>query len=160
VRFEAKEYIFYARPARFIGNRAPQSSSFKLSPTVIMNGLDKSNNESSRGIPMRRVAVEDPSHMPSHYSETPGGTMFSTTPGGTRIIYERKFLLDLKNSPLSKTPTSLPVIPGITLDDDGKVIEEVHKKAKKGNENQVPLEEHNGHDPKKAHDDIQFSMDM
>ena len=70
---------------------------------------------------------------------------------GTRIIYERKFLLDLKNSPLSKTPTSLPVIPGITLDDDGKVIEEVHKKAKKGNENQVPLEEHNGHDPKKAH---------
>ena len=61
-------------------------------------------------------------------------------------------MLDLKNSPLSKTPTSLPVIPGITLDDDGKVIEEVHKKAKnKGNENQVPLEEHNGHDPKKAH---------
>lgn len=62
--------------------------------------------------------------MPSRYSETPGGTIFSTTPGGTRIIYERKFLLDLKSSPLSQTPTKLPVIPGVTLDDHGKIIEE------------------------------------
>lgn len=62
--------------------------------------------------------------MPSRYSETPGGTIFSTTPGGTRIIYERKFLLDLKSSPLSQTPTKLPVIPGVTLDDNGKIIEE------------------------------------
>jgi len=43
---------------------------------------------------------------------------------GTRIIYERKFLLDLKSSPLSQTPTKLPVIPGVTLDDHGKIIEE------------------------------------
>ena len=43
---------------------------------------------------------------------------------GTRIIYERKFLLDLKSSPLSQTPTKLPVIPGVTLDDNGKIIEE------------------------------------
>ena len=34
---------------------------------------------------------------------------------GTRIIYDRKFLLQLRNSPLSKTPPSnLPVIPGVT----------------------------------------------
>ena len=46
----------------------------------------------------------------------------------------------------------MPIIPGITLDDNGKVIEEINKSAKnKLNENQVPLEEHNGHDPKKGH---------
>lgn len=43
---------------------------------------------------------------------------------GTRIIYERKFLLDLKSSPLSQTPTKLPIIPGVTLDSNGKIIEE------------------------------------
>jgi len=78
----------------------------------------------TKSIPVRRVEISDPHQMPSNYSETPGGTMFSTTPGGTRIIYERKFLLDLKSSPLSQTPTKLPVIPGVTLDDHGKIIEE------------------------------------
>ena len=33
---------------------------------------------------------------------------------GTRIIYERKFLLQLRNSPLSRTPpVKLPTIPDI-----------------------------------------------
>lgn len=36
---------------------------------------------------------------------------------GTRIIYERKFLLELRNSPLSRTPPqNLPMIPGVTCD--------------------------------------------
>ncbi|TPP61979.1 Eukaryotic translation initiation factor 4E-binding protein 2 [Fasciola gigantica] len=35
---------------------------------------------------------------------TPGGTLFSTTPGGTRIIYDRDFMLQCRNSPLSRTP--------------------------------------------------------
>lgn len=36
---------------------------------------------------------------------------------GTRIIYERKFLLELRNSPLSRTPPqNLPLIPGVTCD--------------------------------------------
>ena len=79
----------------------------------------------SASIPVRRVEVKNAHDMPSRYSETPGGTIFSTTPGGTRIIYERKYLLNLKGSPLSKTPTKqLPVIPGVTLDDNGKLIEE------------------------------------
>lgn len=40
---------------------------------------------------------------------------YSTTPGGTRIVYSRDALLNLANSPLSKTPpTHLPAIPGIT----------------------------------------------
>ena len=76
-------------------------------------------------IPTRRVEIDHESKMPSRYSETPGGTIFSTTPGGTRIIYERKFLLNLKQSPLARTPNSdLPVIPGVTLDDSGKLIQE------------------------------------
>merc|ERR1719494_1516172 len=62
--------------------------------------------------------------MPTRYSETPGGTAFLFTPGGTKIVYERRYLLKLKNSPLSKTPCKLPVIPGVTLDDEGNVIEE------------------------------------
>lgn len=40
---------------------------------------------------------------------------------GTRIIYERKFLLELRNSPLSRTPPrNLPLIPGVTCDDKVK----------------------------------------
>lgn len=34
---------------------------------------------------------------------------------GTRIIYDRKFLLDCRSSPLARTPPAhLPVIPGVT----------------------------------------------
>ena len=71
-------------------------------------------------------------------------------------------MLDLKNSPLSKTPTKLPVIPGVTLDDDGKIIEE----EEEANENErnsmnkqvkaVPMEEQNGTDPKKSHGKLGF----
>ena len=50
-----------------------------------------------------------------NYDET--GAYFLS---GTRIIYERKFLLELRNSPLSRTPPrNLPLIPGVTC--DGKV---------------------------------------
>lgn len=35
---------------------------------------------------------------------------------GTRIIYERAFLMKMRNSPLAKTPpANLPVIPGVTV---------------------------------------------
>ncbi|KAG8004198.1 Eukaryotic translation initiation factor 4E-binding protein 3-like, partial [Nibea albiflora] len=35
---------------------------------------------------------------------------------GTRIIYDRKFLLDCRNSPLARTPPCcLPQIPGVTV---------------------------------------------
>jgi hypothetical protein len=40
--------------------------------------------------------------------------MYSTTPGGTRIIYDRKLLLQLRDSPYSRTPPcKLPPIPDI-----------------------------------------------
>jgi len=41
---------------------------------------------------------------------------FSVCVSGTRIIYDRKFLLDCRNSPLSRTPPCcLPQIPGVTV---------------------------------------------
>lgn len=70
----------------------------------------------------RRVTVSDAALMPLDYSVTPGGTLFSTTPGGTRIIYDRKFLLDCRNSPVTKTPPrGLPTIPGVTTPPDQDV---------------------------------------
>ncbi|XP_026871610.1 eukaryotic translation initiation factor 4E-binding protein 2 [Electrophorus electricus] len=69
----------------------------------------------SRAIPTRTVLINDSTQLPHDYCTTPGGTLFSTTPGGTRIIYDRKFLLDRRNSPIAQTPPAhLPVIPGVT----------------------------------------------
>lgn len=39
---------------------------------------------SAEGIPIRRLVINDPKDMPLHYGETPGGSIFSTTPGGKR----------------------------------------------------------------------------
>jgi len=53
--------------------------------------------------------------MPADYGTTPGGTMFAHTPGGTRIVYERAFLMQMRQSPLAKSPpANLPEIPGVT----------------------------------------------
>uniref|UniRef100_A0AAQ6IKN0 Eukaryotic translation initiation factor 4E binding protein 2 n=1 Tax=Anabas testudineus TaxID=64144 RepID=A0AAQ6IKN0_ANATE len=69
----------------------------------------------SRAIPTRTVFINETTQLPHDYCTTPGGTLFSTTPGGTRIIYDRKFLLDRRNSPIAQTPPAhLPVIPGVT----------------------------------------------
>jgi hypothetical protein len=66
-------------------------------------------------IQIRRVLLSDPSQVPSDLSSTPGGTLFSTTPGGTRIVYDRAFLLECRNSPLANSPpVGLPQIPGVT----------------------------------------------
>ncbi|XP_078043519.1 eukaryotic translation initiation factor 4E binding protein thor [Augochlora pura] len=58
----------------------------------------------SQSIPLKKILFSDPSQLPADYSSTPGGTLFSTTPGGTRIVYERDFLMNLQNSPISRTP--------------------------------------------------------
>jgi len=48
-------------------------------------------------------------------SATPGGTIWGTTPGGTKIMYDRNALLFMRNSPMSKTPPQgMQPIPGIT----------------------------------------------
>jgi len=74
---------------------------------------------STHGIAIRRVQLSDPSQLPSDYSQTPGGTLFSTTPGGTRIVYDKNFLMQCRNSPLAKSPPpNLPKIPGVTSPDN------------------------------------------
>lgn len=46
-----------------------------------MSGQDQSPK--GRDIPaMRRIVLNDVSQLPADYSSTPGGTLFSTTPGG------------------------------------------------------------------------------
>lgn len=48
-------------------------------------------------------------------STTPGGSIFSTTPGGTRIYYDRETVLLCKNSPIARSPPSgLICRPGVT----------------------------------------------
>jgi hypothetical protein len=69
----------------------------------------------TREIPIRRVMITDPSQIPSHLSQTPGGSIYGTTPGGSRVVYDRSLLLKLSCSPLTKTPPSnMKLIPGVT----------------------------------------------
>jgi hypothetical protein len=92
--------------------------------------------------------------MPDNYSSTPGGTIFGTTPGGTKIVYERAFLMRMKDCQLAKTPpTNLPVIPGVTNVDRSSV--------RKGN-NAVNNNENNKNGVEKDNNeaDDQFAMDI
>mmetsp|Transcript_32697 Transcript_32697/g.81984 ORF Transcript_32697/g.81984 Transcript_32697/m.81984 type:complete len:122 (-) Transcript_32697:46-411(-) len=67
---------------------------------------------------------------PSDLSQSVGGTFYATTPGGTRIAYERSQLMFLRNSPLTKTPpTGLPFIPGVTSPSAGGFVKPVQQKA-------------------------------
>lgn len=36
----------------------------------------------SQSIPSKRIVIHDPNQLPADYSSTPGGTLYSTTPGG------------------------------------------------------------------------------
>nr|XP_032638622.1 eukaryotic translation initiation factor 4E-binding protein 2 isoform X1 [Chelonoidis abingdonii] len=93
----------------------------------------------SRAIPTRTVPISDATQLPHDYCTTPGGTLFSTTPGGTRIIYDRKFLLDRRNSPMAQTPPChLPNIPGVTS--PGTMVED----------SKVEINNLNNHDRKTA----------
>ena len=51
---------------------------------------------------------------PRDLSETPGGTLYAMTPGGTKITYNREMLLMLQQSPLSKSPMNLSAFPGLS----------------------------------------------
>jgi len=103
---------------------------------------------SSRSINIRRVSVTDPKDMPTKgIAETPGGTMYGTTPGGTRIIYDRLFMLRQKGAPVARTPPTLPQIPGITKELDQKqaereheVIEEASEENGSGDKAQAPTD--------------------
>ncbi|KAJ8013840.1 hypothetical protein DPEC_G00033970 [Dallia pectoralis] len=107
----------------------------------------------SRAIPTRTVLINDTTQLPHDYCTTPGGTFFSTTPGGTRIIYDRKFLLDRRNSPIAQTPPAhLPNIRGVTslnvLTENGR------------NEANNHIKPHNSHGKTATGEDAQFEMDI
>ncbi|XP_007554883.1 eukaryotic translation initiation factor 4E-binding protein 3-like [Poecilia latipinna] len=102
-------------------------------------------------IPTKVLTLKDWSQLPDCYSQTPGGTLFSTTPGGTRIIYDRKFLLDCRNSPLARTPPCcLPQIPGVTVP-----ATHAHHTGKLQD-----LKEEAEEEEKDIGDDSQFEMDI
>lgn len=104
----------------------------------------------------RRVAINDAEHMPHDYCTTPGGTLFSTTPGGTRIIYDRKFLLECRSSPVTKTPPrGLPDIPGVTSPTSKDLINEKAHMGEPLNNNIITAP-----DNKSTGDDAQFEMDI
>merc|ERR1712166_631739 len=69
----------------------------------------------SAGIPIRSGTLQEMSNV-RDLAETPGGMHFlGTTPGGSKIIYDRATMMHYRQSPLSKTPpANLPVIPGVT----------------------------------------------
>uniref|UniRef100_A0A8C3WBR5 Eukaryotic translation initiation factor 4E binding protein 3 n=1 Tax=Catagonus wagneri TaxID=51154 RepID=A0A8C3WBR5_9CETA len=87
--------------------------------------------------------------LPNCYSSTTsGGTLYATTPGGTRIIYDRKFLLECKNSPIARTPPCcLPQIPGVTTLPTAPPSKLEELKGQKETEEEIP-------------DDAQFEMDI
>lgn len=72
--------------------------------------------------------------------------MFSICSPGTRIVYDRTFLLQMRNSPLARTPPrNLPVIPGITTDAPAQVLPKsplsnsLVKTGKKTSNTKIPL---------------------
>jgi hypothetical protein len=62
--------------------------------------------------------LTDPSQIPRDItiSATPNGNNFyCTTPGGTRLVYDRSLLMKLSCSPMTKSPPSnMKLIPGVT----------------------------------------------
>lgn len=106
-----------------------------------------------REIPTRRVTINSPSQLPADYCTSPGGaTLFSTTPGGTRLIYDRGFLMQCRNSPLAKSPpANMTKIPGVTS--PGKV-EPVNGHDEEDKEVKTAKKTEGGKD------DEQFEMDI
>merc|ERR1711862_76748 len=59
-------------------------------------------------------------------STTPGGTVFGTTPGGSRIVYDRETLLAPRHSPMTKSPPKqMAKIPGVTVPIDYQIDNDV-----------------------------------
>merc|ERR1711970_1639875 len=70
----------------------------------------------AQAIPAPRPGTEAELPNIQDLAVTPGGLHFlGTTPGGTRIIYDRNTLMHYRKSPLAKTPPAdFPAIPGVT----------------------------------------------
>ncbi|CAJ0752476.1 8238_t:CDS:2 [Entrophospora sp. SA101] len=106
----------------------------------------------SKEIPIIKKA-EPGTSIPENYSRTPSGTIYSSTPGGTRIIYDRNTLLNLANSPLAKTPpTKLPYIP-VDSNQSGNI-------SSGGESGDEDSSNHNTQGYKDDHDHGVFDIDM
>ncbi len=106
-------------------------------------------------------------------SETPNGTIYGVTPGGlrllfiflhffckynfegTKLMYKRDQMLQLRGSPYAQTPPKLPNIPGVTTGASSVAHSETNKLEQK--ENEEPKTHHDAH-PDDDMDD-QFEMD-
>jgi hypothetical protein len=66
---------------------------------------EEHQNGTTTAIPIRYFRNE--TELPNNVSYSVGGTIYGTTPGGSKIIYSRDALLKCKDSPLSKTPPKL-----------------------------------------------------
>jgi len=90
-------------------------------------------------------------------SQTPGGTIYAFTPGGTRITYDRNALLFMRNSPLAKTPPrGMHAIPGIT---SHNVQEPVKKPVIEPTIDSIPKNTPELPKPKPGIEDEMFKMD-
>lgn len=43
---------------------------------------NNNNNKFGKDIPIRKMVINNVTQLPMDYCQTPGGTLFSTTPGG------------------------------------------------------------------------------
>ncbi|KAI9314536.1 eukaryotic translation initiation factor 4E binding protein [Dichotomocladium elegans] len=69
----------------------------------------------SAAVPVNIRRADTDAPLPADYSTTPHGTIYGSTPGGTRVIYDRSTLLALQNSQLAKTPpTKMLYVAGVT----------------------------------------------
>jgi len=129
----------------------PDKSKGRISAALIMSASPMARAATvGQDIPTRRVVITNEDDMPNDYSTTPGGTIFGTTPGGTKIVYERAFLINMRNSPLARTPPrNLPAIPGVTSDF-----------AKKDDANNAEKKDEANQNNKADDADDQFSMDI
>ncbi|PKK17551.1 eukaryotic translation initiation factor 4E binding protein 1 [Columba livia] len=85
------------------------------------------------------------SDWPGEEGRVPG--IRSSKQGSTRIIYDRKFLMECRNSPVAKTPPShLPDIPGVTspsveeLKMENNHVQNCEEKVSAGEEEQFDMD--------------------
>lgn len=103
-----------ARPGRSCRRRVWPAPNYRLWCP------DKSGQSAPPALPgglWRRTLAGAPGKLLGQTSaaEPDSPTLPPVLPTGTRIIYDRKFLLDRRNSPMAKTPPChLPNIPGVT----------------------------------------------
>merc|ERR1711892_334284 len=80
-----------------------------------ISDLKEREKMSSQTIRIKNIRLKSAAEVPKDVSETPGGTMFAFTPGGTKIVYTRDYMMSLKHSPASMTPPKgMANIPGVT----------------------------------------------